>query len=135
MKTSFVLTSHSMDEVEHLCSKISIMVAGKLKCLGTYSYLRDRYSQGFTILIKIKETRNEDEYIKYLKRRMETEFNGKATLKEFYMNTIVYIILSKVFKWSHLFVVMEKIREELDLEDFLISETNLEQIFLSFAEQ
>ena len=135
LKCSFILTSHSMDEVENLCSTISIMAAGKFKCLGTFNYLRDKYSQGFTILIKIKETRNDDAYLEQLKQRMGADFDGKATMKEFYMNTLVYIILSKAFNWPRLFRAMEKIKNDFDLEDFLVSDTNLEQIFLSFAQQ
>ena len=137
LNTSFILTSHSMDEVEHLCSTISIMAAGKFKCLGSFNYLRDKYSQGFTILIKLKDTAGDDEpeVFERLKQRMEADFKGKANLKEYYMSTVVYIILSKAFKWPHLFRAMEQIKADLDLEDFLVSDTNLEQIFLSFAEQ
>jgi len=133
LKTSFILTSHSMDEVEKLCSRISIMVAGKFKAIGTFNYLKEKYSQGFTITIRIKNNLKLKDYIKSLKDRMHQDFNGQATLKEFYMNSMVYIILSKSFNWSHLFRLMEKIKTEFQLEDFLISETNLEQIFLSFA--
>ena len=135
LKCSFILTSHSMDEVENLCSTISIMAGGKFKCLGSFNYLRDKYSQGFTISIKIKESNINDAYVDQLKDRMESDFDGKATMKEFYMSTMVYIILSKAFKWPHLFRAMEKIKGDLDLEDFLVSDTNLEQIFLSFAEE
>ena len=123
-----------MDEVEQLCSRISIMVAGKFKALGTFSYLKEKYSQGFTITIKIKELNKSEEYVESLKGRMAIDFHGKATCKEFYMNTMVYIILSKEFNWSQLFRAMESIKASLDLDDFLVSETNLEQIFLSFAE-
>ena len=49
------------------------------------------------------------------------------------MNTLVYIILSKIFKWPQLFYAMEQIKADLDLEDFLISGINLEQIMLSFS--
>ena len=32
---SIILTTHSMEEVEALCSKIGIMVGGRLRCLGS----------------------------------------------------------------------------------------------------
>ena len=122
-----------MDEVEQLCNRITIMAAGELKCLGTFSYLRDKYSQGFTITIKIKENKNEERYVNQLKERMAVEF--QATCKELYMNTIVFMILSKLFNWSHLFRTMENVKRDLELDDFLIMSTNLEQVFLSFADQ
>ena len=133
LNCSFILTSHSMDEVENLCSTIAIMAAGKFKCLGTFNYLRSKYSQGFTILINIKESSNNEEYLEELKERMDVDFNGRATMKEYYMNTVVYIIMSKAFKWPRLFRTMESIKVDMDLQDFLIEDTNLEKIFLSFV--
>lgn len=118
-----------------MCSTISIMAEGKLKCIGSFNYLRDKYAQGFTILIKLKESTENELCMEQLKQRMAADFKGKASLKEFYMNTVVYIILSKVFKWPHLFRAMEQIKADLDLEDFLVSEGNMEAIFLSFTEQ
>lgn len=111
------------------------MVKGSFKVLGTFSYLRDKYSQGFTITIKIKDSNNNKDYIDQLKERMERDFENNATMKEFYMNTICYIIGSKVYNWSHLFRKMEQIKFDLNLVDFLLEDTNLESIFLSFSEQ
>lgn len=37
---SVVLTTHSMEEADILSDRISIMVKGKLKCLGTSIYLK-----------------------------------------------------------------------------------------------
>jgi hypothetical protein len=36
--------------------------------------------------------------------------------------------------WKHLFTIMEKMKHDYDVvEDYTISETSLEQVFLSFA--
>lgn len=37
-----VLTSHSMEECEVLCTKIAIMVNGQFKCLGSLQHLKNR---------------------------------------------------------------------------------------------
>lgn len=37
-----VLTSHSMEECEVLCTKIAIMVNGEFKCLGSLQHLKNR---------------------------------------------------------------------------------------------
>ena len=59
-QSSIVLTSHSMEECEALCSRIAIMVNGKFKCLGPTQHLRKKFGQGFTILIKLKREFSED---------------------------------------------------------------------------
>ena len=42
-KSSVILTTHSMEEAETLCRRMSIMVNGKFKCLGTSTGIKDRY--------------------------------------------------------------------------------------------
>lgn len=43
---SVVLTSHSMEECEALCSRLTVMVNGQFKCLGTPQHLKNKFSQG-----------------------------------------------------------------------------------------
>lgn len=51
--SAVLLTSHSMEECEALCHRIAIMVGGTLRCLGSSQHLKEKFSQGFTILIKL----------------------------------------------------------------------------------
>ena len=48
-----VITSHSMSECEVLCSRIGIMVGGRLRCLGSAQHLRDKYGNGYVIQLKL----------------------------------------------------------------------------------
>ena len=52
--SAVILTTHSMEEAEALCDRMSIMVAGRLRCIGTPTYLRDKYGQGYELELKIK---------------------------------------------------------------------------------
>lgn len=49
---SIVIASDNVDECESLCTRMSIMVNGKLMCLGSKQHLRDKYSQGCILTIK-----------------------------------------------------------------------------------
>ena len=40
--TSVLLTSHSMGECEVLCDRIGIMCDGRLQCVGSPHYLKER---------------------------------------------------------------------------------------------
>eukprot|EP00794_Sanderia_malayensis_P017576 gene17576-19328_t len=55
-KRSIVLTSHSMEECEALCTRLVIMVNGQFKCLGSIQHLKSRYGHGFTLLIKLGQS-------------------------------------------------------------------------------
>lgn len=46
---SIILTSHSMEECEALCSRLAIMVDGEFKCLGSPQHLKTKFSKGYTI--------------------------------------------------------------------------------------
>lgn len=52
---TIVLTTHSMDECEALCTRVAIMDRGELKCLGTMQYLKNKFSKGYELKIKVKE--------------------------------------------------------------------------------
>lgn len=62
-KTSVILTTHSMEECEALCSRIGIMAGGKLRCLGSGQRLKSRFGQGFQVDLKLAEVeRDDDDY-------------------------------------------------------------------------
>lgn len=51
-----ILTSHSMDECEALCSHLVIMAKGILRCRGTPKHLKIKFGRGYTLQIKIKSS-------------------------------------------------------------------------------
>uniref|UniRef100_A0A8C0MV26 ABC transporter domain-containing protein n=1 Tax=Canis lupus familiaris TaxID=9615 RepID=A0A8C0MV26_CANLF len=46
-----VLTSHSMEECEALCTRLAIMVNGSFRCLGSPQHLKNRFGDGYTVRI------------------------------------------------------------------------------------
>ena len=48
-KISTILTTHSMEECEALCSRIALLHKGQLLCLGSPSQLKSLYSSGFLL--------------------------------------------------------------------------------------
>jgi hypothetical protein len=53
-QSSIVLTTHSMEEAEALCTRIAIMVSGKLRCLGTPQHLKSKFGDGFELEVKLR---------------------------------------------------------------------------------
>lgn len=43
-----------MDECEALCDRLGIMVDGQMKCLGNIQYLKNKFGQGFTVMVKLR---------------------------------------------------------------------------------
>ncbi|RWS12259.1 ATP-binding cassette sub-family A member 1-like protein [Dinothrombium tinctorium] len=131
---SIVLTSHNMDECEALCGRISIMVSGELKCIGNFQHLRQKFAQGYTLKIKAKREQLKPDYIEALKMHLSTRIPS-AKLKYTNETIFEYHITDASLRWSSLFKIMERTKATYNLEDYTLSDTTLEQIFISFARQ
>ena len=46
-----ILTTHSMEEADALCSTIAIMSHGRLRCLGTTMHLKEKFGKGIRIIL------------------------------------------------------------------------------------
>jgi ATP-binding cassette subfamily A (ABC1) protein 1 len=58
--SSVVLTTHSMEEAEALCSRVGIMVGGRLRCLGSCQHLKNKFGQGLMLEIKLEQVSAEE---------------------------------------------------------------------------
>jgi ATP-binding cassette, subfamily A (ABC1), member 3 len=44
-----------MEEVEALCTRVGIMVGGRLRCLGSIQHLKGRYGRGYQLQVKLQQ--------------------------------------------------------------------------------
>eukprot|EP00252_Welwitschia_mirabilis_P024322 TRINITY_DN7176_c0_g1_i1.p1 TRINITY_DN7176_c0_g1~~TRINITY_DN7176_c0_g1_i1.p1 ORF type:complete len:583 (+),score=116.15 TRINITY_DN7176_c0_g1_i1:166-1749(+) len=51
-KTAVILTTHSMNEAQALCTRIGIMVEGRLRCLGSPQHLKTRFGNYLELEVK-----------------------------------------------------------------------------------
>ncbi|XP_074207442.1 phospholipid-transporting ATPase ABCA7 isoform X3 [Camelus bactrianus] len=56
---SVVLTSHSMEECEALCTRLAVMVNGRFRCLGSTQHLKGRFGAGHTLTLRVPLSRSE----------------------------------------------------------------------------
>ena len=58
--SAVMLTTHSMEECEALCSRVGIMVGGRLRCLGTVQHLKSKFGQGLMAEVQLQAVSDED---------------------------------------------------------------------------
>jgi len=46
---------YSMEECEALCSRLGIMVNGEMQCVGGVQHLKNKFAQGFSLTLKLKD--------------------------------------------------------------------------------
>ncbi|CAL1280707.1 unnamed protein product [Larinioides sclopetarius] len=128
-----LLTTHSMEESEALCNRLAIMVNGRFRCLGSIQQLKTKYGQGYTLIIKLKrEDQNDYKIMNEIKAHVQGKLSG-ADLKDDHQGMLQYHVIDPSMTLSYLFKFMSNMKNEFELEDYLISDTSLEQIFLTFA--
>ncbi|XP_075746374.1 cholesterol transporter ABCA5-like isoform X7 [Rhipicephalus microplus] len=131
-----LLTTHSMEEADALCTKVGIMVRGALRCLGSTQHLKNKYGAGYTLDIKMQRQegaweKNLGDLKQYVKRVFPT-----ASLREGFQDRLTYDIpQAGVTSLANVFVAMDEAKAKFSIEEFSFSQTTLEQVFLGFAKE
>ncbi|KAI5101655.1 ATP-binding cassette sub-family A member 1 isoform X2 [Silurus meridionalis] len=126
-----VLTSHSMEECEALCTRMAIMVNGRFQCLGSVQHLKNRFGDGYTINLRLSASSPEpcpvDAYI-------QSCFPG-IELKERHHNVLQYQLPTHACSLAHVFDILSNNSEELGIAEYSVSQTTLDQVFVNFAKE
>ncbi|CAG0897380.1 unnamed protein product [Darwinula stevensoni] len=132
---SIVLTSHSMEECESLCHRLGIMVNGRFRCLGNPQYLKDKFCQGYSIKVKTKMSASEED-IATLEAFITQTIPG-SSLQDKYLGLLNFRVPRGDVTWAQLFSTVSEMKTRFEklIEDSLVGETSLEQVFLSFTSE
>ena len=125
-----ILTSHSMEECEALCTRLVIMVNGKFKCLGSPQHLKAKFGSGYKLAIRLDDERGGERsaLFAFMKRSFPT-----SLIQESHKNLFEYILPFNDTKLSEMFGKLEQARESLHIKDYSVSQTTLDQVFINFA--
>ena len=125
-----ILTSHSMDECQHLCGRLAIMVAGQFRCLGTCQHLVAKFGRGFTIVVNSARGRAEEALLS-----IQAAF-AQVTVKEAHAEHLQLTVpKAGIPSLADAFEVLDRLQTAGLLEDYEIGETSLDEIFCDFAEE
>ncbi|XP_011819489.1 PREDICTED: ATP-binding cassette sub-family A member 7 [Colobus angolensis palliatus] len=126
---SVMLTSHSMEECEALCSRLAIMVNGRFCCLGSPQHLKSRFAAGHTLTLRVPAERSQS-----AAAFVAAEFPG-AELREAHGCRLRFQLPSGGrCALARVFGVLAVHGAEHGVEDFSVSQTMLEEVFLYFSE-
>uniref|UniRef100_A0A0K0F7E0 ATP-binding cassette sub-family A member 2 (inferred by orthology to a human protein) n=1 Tax=Strongyloides venezuelensis TaxID=75913 RepID=A0A0K0F7E0_STRVS len=138
---SILLTSHSMDECETLCTKIGFMNKGKLSHIGTSQHLKSKFGLDYILEISFKNPTptifNEVNDI------IISKFNCSSADVKTSSNILRWNIPKNDLPWSVLYEFVEnlKLKYTYDssietistIKDYSITQNSLEQVFLRLS--
>ena len=110
---TIIFASHSMLECEQLCDRLTILVRGNARCLGSLEYLKTKYGTDYRIRL--------------------TPLQPSLQIPSF-----SYVINSNEYLYpqgslAELFTILEKLVEQNQIADnYTVQLTSLEHIFLTF---
>ncbi|XP_025920538.1 ATP-binding cassette sub-family A member 7 [Apteryx rowi] len=128
---SVVLTSHSMEECEALCTRMAIMVNGRFRCLGSVQHLKNRFGDGYTVVVRVG---GPGPALAPVESLMQRSFPGVA-LKERHGGLLQYQLPSRACSLASIFGVLAAQRGSCHIEDYSVSQTTLDQVFVHFARE
>ncbi|GFS11840.1 ATP-binding cassette sub-family A member 3 [Elysia marginata] len=130
---TLILTSHSMEECDALCTRIAIMVNGRFVCLGSPQHLKNKFGQGYTLIVQMGvlpdgSTAPNQMAIDFILHN----FPG-ARVFEDHHGYVHFQVPDADIKLAHVFSLMEWAKANLCVQDYSVHQTTLEQVFLTFA--
>ena len=131
----FIITyNFSMEECEALCTRLAIMVNGQFKCLGSTQHLKAKFSEGYVICVKLKsdDEGNLADTVENYRSFIQEHFPG-AIVKDVHGTYVDYILPDTEVKLSRVFGLLESNKLSYQIEDYSVSQTTLEQVFITFA--
>eukprot|EP00062_Callorhinchus_milii_P012447 gi/632959600/ref/XP_007895712.1/ PREDICTED: ATP-binding cassette sub-family A member 13 [Callorhinchus milii] len=126
-----VLTSHSMEECEALCTRLAIMVNGTFKCLGSPHQIKYRFGAVYSVKVRLSREVADSTQLTDL---LHLEFPG-ASLKEQHQSSLEFQVPQKKGDLAKMVKFLESNKQELKIDHYSISQTTLDQVFINFARQ
>eukprot|EP01103_Thecamoeba_quadrilineata_P016784 TRINITY_DN5719_c0_g1_i2.p1 TRINITY_DN5719_c0_g1~~TRINITY_DN5719_c0_g1_i2.p1 ORF type:complete len:1590 (+),score=279.69 TRINITY_DN5719_c0_g1_i2:504-5273(+) len=134
---AILLTTHAMEEADAVCTKLAIMINGRFCCLGSSQHLKNKYGSGYLLEIKVGRLRADGQ--RSSSAQVDTfvkEMFPAAELEENFLDVYKYLIpvsSSSGTVLSVAFHELENRKTDIGIEDYSISQTTLEQVFLKFC--
>lgn len=122
-----ILTTHSMEEAEHLCDRIGIFVDGTFQCLGSPDELKDRYggTYVFTMATAPQNEKDVEDLVKRLSPNAQKTYHISGTQKFEFPKRDVSL--------SDVFLAVKFAKERFEVKAWEIADTTLEDVFIKVA--
>jgi ABC-type multidrug transport system ATPase subunit len=118
-----VLTTHALDEAEMLCDRVAIMARGQVRTIGSPAQLRVRFDQGYKFMMTVAPANEAraDEFVRSLLPSLvfRDAINGVRSYQ-----------LPLGADVAAIFKELEARRDELGIQNWGLSHTTLEEVFL-----
>ncbi|XP_077973323.1 cholesterol transporter ABCA5-like isoform X3 [Styela clava] len=125
-----LLTTHFMDEADILADRKAILTCGKLRCVGSSLFLKNRFGCGYHLGVVSKSPEDATR----IGSCVNTHIDDAQLQRSVGMEHVYTLPLNQVSKFSELFADFDKRQDELNIQSYGVSMTTLEEVFLKIGE-
>lgn len=120
----------SLLEVEALCTRMCVMVSGRLQCIGSVQHLKGRFGGGYQVEVRTVPEKRDD-----CMALCRSVLHG-AEVEEVHGGYFrMKVARGGDVELAGVFQAFEANKERLQIFDYSVSQCTLEQIFLQFAKE
>ncbi|KAK3091975.1 hypothetical protein FSP39_024134 [Pinctada imbricata] len=135
-----ILTTHYMEEADALCTRIAIMVNGKMECIGASQHLKYKFGSGYLLEVKLRHYSHlSDEQVAEQMTSLEGYvlqlFPDAVLLEKFDERAQYKVPKNNVKSLAQAFTALESAKQSHSVEEYSFSQSTLEQVFLEFAKR
>ncbi|KAL6725312.1 hypothetical protein Aduo_007373 [Ancylostoma duodenale] len=131
-ESALLLTSHSMDECEALCSRIAILQKGRMIAIGTSQQLKSRFGNSYTISMVAPRLEVRNDVMEGVQRAFPRAVL-KTPKESLTLSLKWQIPKSQTDRWSSLFRDVQSLSASLGVVDFCVTQSSLEETFLRLS--
>ncbi|GJZ90411.1 ABC transporter A family member 7-like protein [Tanacetum coccineum] len=126
---AIILTTHSMEEAEHLCDRLGIFVDGSLQCVGNPKELKGRYggSYVFTMTTSSNHEADVENLVKGLSANANKIYQISGTQK--------FEMPKQAIKIADVFRAVENAKSRFTVQAWGLADTTLEDVFIKVARE
>ncbi|XP_077019795.1 ATP-binding cassette sub-family A member 6 isoform X2 [Tamandua tetradactyla] len=126
-----LLITHNLAEAEASCDRVAIMVAGRLRCIGSIQHLKSKFVKDYILELKVKSSSQVP-----LVHTEILKLFPQAAQQERYFTFLAYKLpKAEVHPLSQSFQKLEAVKYNLNLEDYSLSPCTLEKVFLELSKE
>ena len=123
-----VISTHSMEEADTLCDRIAIITRGELRVSGTQEQLKRQFGTGFTVQLTVADPSYDVEG--FLAEKIDKNAAVKTRT-----GRVCNCHVPKEVELARLFRALCEADAAGQLQDWLVSETTLEDVFIRVVRQ
>ncbi|XP_047331214.1 ABC transporter A family member 12-like [Impatiens glandulifera] len=124
---AIILTTHSMEEAEHLCDRVGIFVDGALQCVGNAKQLKARYG-GFYIFTISTLARHDQDVL-----TMVLQLCHNAVRTYHLSGTHKFELPKGQVRLAEIFEAVEEAKTRFPVQAWGLADTTLEDVFIKVA--